>query len=236
MPWNVRDCLVTPFHYLKNFHYPCLAWTPSFPLSSPGPSPDVGEKGVDMPREHRDHVGNDEGCRRPSHQEEGDESHSPEEAQHRGERTLSSSDHEDGLLRAAWRRWPRHRQLTRGGTEAPRRPGQAQPRREGSAQRREGGGRTGSRVGGARAVLACCETGEVTKRLPGPAELERAATFPPTPRHATRDRSASFRFCLGQRRVGVAGDSGPRGAGQLLGKSRQVGWIPSSSRPWGFSL
>lgn len=39
-------------------------------------------------------------------------------------------------------------------------------------------------MGGARAVLACCETGEVTKRQPGPAELERAATSPPTPRHA----------------------------------------------------
>lgn len=39
-------------------------------------------------------------------------------------------------------------------------------------------------MGGAQAVLACCETGEVTKRQPGPAELERAATSPPTPRHA----------------------------------------------------
>lgn len=183
--WNVRDYLVTPFHYLKKFHYPCwLAWTPSLPLSSSGPSPDIGEKGVDMPSEHRDHVGDDEGCGRPSHQEEGDESHSPEETQHRGERALSSSDHEAGLLRAAWRRRPRHRQLTRGRTEAPRRPGQAQPQREGSAQRREGGGLTGSRVGGARAVLACCETGEVTKRQPGPPELGRAATSPPTPRHA----------------------------------------------------
>lgn len=187
---DVRDYPVTPFHYLENFHYPCLTWTPFLPLSSPGPSrsscpsPDIGEKGVDVPREHRDHVGDNEGCGRPSHQEEGDESHSPEEAQHRGERAVSSSDHEAGLLRAAWRRWPRHRQLTPGRTEAPRPPGQAQPRREGSAQSRVGGGRTDGRVGGARAVLACCETGEVTKRQPGPAELERAATSPPTPRHA----------------------------------------------------
>lgn len=118
LPGDLRDYLVTPFHYLKNFHYPCLAWTPSLPLSSPGPSrsscpsPDIGEKGVDVPREHRDHVGDDEGCGRPSHQEEGDESHSPEEAQHLGERALSSSDHEAGLLRTAWRRWLRHRQLT----------------------------------------------------------------------------------------------------------------------------
>lgn len=82
------------------------------PSRSSCPSPDIGEKGVDVPREHRDHVGDDEGCGRPSHQEEGDESHSPEEAQHRGERALSSSDQEAGLLRTAWRRWPRHRQLT----------------------------------------------------------------------------------------------------------------------------
>lgn len=61
-----------------------------------------------MPEEHRNHVGDDEGCGRPYHQEEGDEGHSPEEALHRGERALRSSGQEAGLLRAAWRRWPRH--------------------------------------------------------------------------------------------------------------------------------
>lgn len=50
---------------------------------SAGSSPDVGEKGVDVPGEHGDHVGNDEGSGRPGHQQEGDEGHSPEKAQHR---------------------------------------------------------------------------------------------------------------------------------------------------------
>lgn len=146
-------------------------------------------------------------------------------------RALSSSDHEAGLLRAAWRRWPRHRQLTRGGTEAPRLPGQAQPRREGSAQRREGGGRTGSRVGGARAVLACCETGEVTKRQPGPAELERAATSPPTPRHA--GPLGFLSLLLGTAIGGCGGRRGTRRGWSALGQVLPS-WLDSQlHRPLG---
>lgn len=185
-----------------------------------------------MPREHRDHVGDDEGCGRPCHQEKGDEGHSPEEAQHRGERALRSSGPQAGLLRAAWRRWPRHRQLTYGGTEAPRQPGQAQPRREGSAQRREGGGRTGSRVGGAREVQACCETGEVTKRQPGPAEPERAATSPPTPGHA--GPLGFLSLLLGTVSGGCPGRRGTPRGWPALAQVRRAGWIPSSSSPRGF--
>lgn len=149
------------FHYLKNFHSPCLTWTPSLPLSSPDPScsscpsPDIGEKGVDVPREHRDHVGDDEGCGRPSHQEEGDESHSPEKAQHRGERALSSSGHEAGLLRAAWRQWPRHRQLTRAAGRRLR-DGRGRPSpggREALRGERAEGGRAAGWVGRGRSWL-----------------------------------------------------------------------------------
>lgn len=41
------------------------------PASSAGSSPDVGEKGVDVPGKHGDHVGDDEGSGRPGHQQEG---------------------------------------------------------------------------------------------------------------------------------------------------------------------
>lgn len=47
------------------------------------PSPDEGEEGVDVPGEHGDHVGDDEGGGRPGHQQEGDEGHATQEAQHR---------------------------------------------------------------------------------------------------------------------------------------------------------
>ena len=74
----------------------------------PGSSPDVGEEGVDVPGEHGDHVGDDEGGGRPGHQEEGDEGHSPQEAQHRAaaRRALRSAGSERGF-RAAGRRGPR---------------------------------------------------------------------------------------------------------------------------------
>lgn len=131
------------------------------------------------------------------------------------------------MLRAAWRRWPRHRQLKYGGTEAPRQPGQAQPRREGSAQRREGGGRTGSWVGGARAVQACCETGEVTKRPPGPEESERAVTSPPTPGHAGPRRTAWLPFVFAWDSVGWVPRETRDPAGLASSCSNPPGWLDS---------
>lgn len=92
-----------------------------------------------------------------------------------------------------------HRQLTCGGTGAPGQPGQAQPRREGSAQRQEGGGRTGSRVGGARAVQVYCETSEVTKRPSGP---RRAGARGHLPAHAESRRTARLPFTFAWDRVG----------------------------------
>lgn len=197
------------------------------------PSPDVGEEGIDVPREHSDHVGDDEGCGRPSHQQEGDEGHSPEEAQHRGERALRWSGREAGLLRAAWRRWPRHRQVRRGGKVAPGQLGQAQPRREGNSQKPEGGVQTGSRVGGAQAVLACCETGEVTKPQPGPARGAPAPRPPPRPRHA--GPLGFLSILLGTAFAwGAAGDAvGAREAGQLLRNPCSVSCIPRNWFPPG---
>lgn len=55
-----------------------------------------------MPGEHGDHVGDDEGSGRPGHQEEGDESHSLQEAQHRAfGSALPSAGRDAGLFLAA---------------------------------------------------------------------------------------------------------------------------------------
>lgn len=91
-----------------------------------------------MPGEHSDHVGDNEGGGRPGHQEEGDEGHPLQKAQHRGaaaEGAQRSAGRDAGLLRAAWRRRPRTCQSARrrprlgmrlvAGPEAPGRPGQA---------------------------------------------------------------------------------------------------------------
>lgn len=54
-----------------------------------------------MSREHSDHVGDDEGGGRPGHQEEGDESHSLQEAQHRAFGSALPSARDAGLFLAA---------------------------------------------------------------------------------------------------------------------------------------
>lgn len=55
-----------------------------------------------MPGEHGDHIGDDEGGGRPGHQEEGDESHSLQEPQHRAfGSALPSAGRDTGLFLAA---------------------------------------------------------------------------------------------------------------------------------------
>lgn len=46
-------------------------------------SPDVGDEGLDVPRQHGDHIGDDEGGRGPADQQSGHESHAGHAAQHR---------------------------------------------------------------------------------------------------------------------------------------------------------
>lgn len=127
-----------------------------------------------------------------------------------------------------------HRQLTCGGTGAPGQPGQAQPRREGSAQRREGGGRTGNRVGGARAVQVCCETSEVTKRPSGP---RRAGARGHLPAHAGSRRTARLPFTFAWDRVGWVQLETQDPAGLIRSCASQAGWagFPAPpSFPWDF--
>lgn len=61
------------------------------PHTSPAPrlpprasaSPDVGDEGLDVPRQHGDHIGDDEGGRGPADEQSGHESHAGHAAQHR---------------------------------------------------------------------------------------------------------------------------------------------------------
>lgn len=193
-----------------------------------------------MPREHRDHVGDDEGCRRPGHQEEGDEGHSPEEAQHRGERALRSTSGPRSRLAAgcleavATTQTAKARRRRDGGGSETARTG---PAPEGGKRSEVRGRRVDRQPGGwgaSERSPACCETGEVTKRQPGPPEPERAATSPPTPGHA--GQLGFLSLLLGTGSGGCSGRRGiPRGR-PALAQVRWVGWIPSSSSPRGFPL
>lgn len=136
---------------------PCSASAGSPALCPPCPSPDVREERVDVPGEHGDYVGDDEGGGRPGHQEEGDEGHPPQEAQHRAAGSARrSAGPGAGLLLAAAGGGGRHvparraaataRTATGGRTGAPRRRGQGPgPGGRGSAgsaggRARRGGG------------------------------------------------------------------------------------------------
>lgn len=133
----------------RPLHQQCSRWClcPVPALHPFCPSPDVGEEGVDVPGEHSDHVGDDEGGGGPGHQEEGDEGHSPQEAQHLDARSAlhSAGGPGAGLLRGAGaatcqpaRRRPRRGQPLPSGREAPRRRRQAQPGRRGSEEAADG--------------------------------------------------------------------------------------------------
>lgn len=63
--------------HLSTAHRPFLVRCP------PPSSPDVGDEGLDVPLQHGDHVGDDEGGRGPGDEQSGDESHAGHEAQHR---------------------------------------------------------------------------------------------------------------------------------------------------------
>lgn len=109
---------------------------------------DVGEEGVDVPGQHGHHIGDDEGGRRPGHQQEGDEGHSLQEAKHlanAAERALRCARPGAGGLRAAWRRRPRRGQprAERRGRRAPRRPGR--PGAGGRASAKSGARRRAAR-------------------------------------------------------------------------------------------
>lgn len=53
------------------------------PLPRASASPDVGDEGLDVPRQHGDHIGDDEGSRGPADEQSGHESHAGHAAQHR---------------------------------------------------------------------------------------------------------------------------------------------------------
>lgn len=192
-----------------------------------------------MPREHRDHVGDDEGCRRPGHQEEGDEGHSPEEAQHRGERALRSTSGPRSRLAAgcleavATTQTAKARRRRDGGGSETARTG---PAPEGGKRSEVRGRRVDRQPGGWGASERSRLVAKPVKSQSGsPVPRSQSARPPPRPRQATPDSSASFRFCLGRGRVGAAGDAGFRGDGQLLRKSAGLAGFPAPP-PLGVSL
>lgn len=176
-----------------------------------------------MPGEHGNHVGDDEGGGRPCHQEEGDEGHSLQEAQHRAAGSaLRSVGRDAGLLLAApgGREPPRagppgggHQADSYGLRDRSLRDGEGRPspggrgRAESREPRRLRTARQRAGLGGAPAARACCEMSEVTKRCP--ADLEERGDLPADASPGTRGR-CSFRFWFGLRR-------GHRGRGARAG-------------------
>lgn len=190
-----------------------------------------------MPGEHGDHVGDDEGGGRPGHQEEGDEGHSLQEAQHRAAgRALRAAGRGAGLSLAApgaggSRHVPAHQaaatqrtapgcgtggSATAGAGAAPE--GGHEPRAESGEGCGPRGGWPGWVGGWGRAG---CERSEVTKRCP-----RRLGERGDLPADARQVRGDAAPFAFG---------SGSAGVSCGLRNSRRNGSIlPSPSCPRGF--
>lgn len=77
-PHSLRESPQDTAHAHTHTQAPHLGRSPGAPAS-----PDVGDEGLDVPRQHGDHIGDDEGGRGPADEQSGDESHAGHAAQHR---------------------------------------------------------------------------------------------------------------------------------------------------------